>query len=101
MRITNTMMINNTLSNLSTNKSRMSKLDTELATYKKISRPSDDPIVAIRALRFRTSLGDVTRYLERNIPDAEQWMSITESALSKANEMFTDILGYSHLKFHN
>ncbi|HAZ91281.1 MAG TPA: flagellar hook-associated protein 3 [Eubacterium sp.] len=94
MRITNNMMINNSLANLSTNKTRMSKLDTQLATYKKISRPSDDPIIAIRALRFRTSLGDVTRYIEKNIPDAEQWMSITEAALSKANDMFTDILGY-------
>lgn len=49
MRITNNMLINNMLSNLSTNLGRVSKHQNQLATGKKISLPSDDPIIASRA----------------------------------------------------
>ena len=70
MRITNTMMINNSLANIAVNKNQLSTLDTQMSTKKKINRPSEDPIIAIRALRLRSSLNEVTQYLEKNIPDA-------------------------------
>ena len=57
MRITNTMMMNQTLRNVSKSKNNLNTSENELATEKKITRPSDDPIVAIRAL----SLSIVTR----------------------------------------
>lgn len=94
MRITNSMMINSSLANVATNKTQMSKLDTQLSTQKKISRPSEDPVVAIRALRLRSSLTEVTQYLEKNIPDANNWMKVTEGALSEVDEMFRDIVEY-------
>ena len=53
MRITNQMMINNTMSNVQINKYQLNDLDTQLSTQKKINRPSDDPVIAIRALRLR------------------------------------------------
>ena len=52
MRITNTMMINNSLANIAVNKNQLSTLDTQMSTKKKINRPSEDPIIAIRALRL-------------------------------------------------
>lgn len=70
MRITNQMMINSSISNIQVNKNQMNTLSTELSTQKKISKPSDDPIIAIRALRLRSSLDEVTQYLGKNIPDA-------------------------------
>jgi len=54
MRITNNMLINNMLNNLNNNLNRMNKYQNQLATGKKISLPSDDPIVASRALKLRT-----------------------------------------------
>jgi len=88
------MILNNSVSNLSTNKNRMSALDSQLSTYKKISRPSDDPIIAIRALRLRSSLTEVSQYLEKNIPDATEWMSVSEGALVQVDDMFRDVLDY-------
>ena len=70
MRITNQMMINSSISNIQVNKNQINTLSTELSTQKKISKPSDDPIIAIRALRLRSSLDEVTQYLGKNIPDA-------------------------------
>ncbi len=55
MRITNGILINNSLNNINNNKTNMDTLNTQLASEKKIQRPSDDPIIAIRALRFRST----------------------------------------------
>lgn len=94
MRITNSMMINSSLANVATNKTQMNALDTQMSTQKKISRPSEDPVVAIRALRLRSSLTEVTQYLEKNIPDADAWMKVTEGALTEVDDMFRDIIEY-------
>lgn len=91
MRITNRMMINNSLANINVNKNQMNTLDTQLATEKKINRPSEDPIIAIRALRLRTSYNEIMQYLKKNIPDARSWMKITEGALDQANSLITDL----------
>ncbi len=94
MRITNQMMINNTMSNVQINKYQLNDLDTQLSTQKKINRPSDDPVIAIRALRLRSSLDQVVRYLDKNIPDAESWLKTTEGAIDEAYEILTDLYGY-------
>lgn len=91
MRITNRMMINNSLANINVNKNQMNTLDTQLSTQKKISRPSEDPIIAIRALRFRTNLNEIEQYLKKNIPDARSWMSVTEGAMDQANDIIDDL----------
>lgn len=94
MRITNQMMINNNMSNVQINKGQLNKLDTQFTTEKKISKPSDDPIIAIRALRLRSSLDQVTQYLDKNIPDASSWLKTTEGALDEANSIVTDLYNY-------
>ena len=63
-----------------------------MATEKKINRPSDDPVVAIRALRLRTNVSQVTQYYEKNAPDAESWLKITEDALTTVSEVITDMI---------
>ena len=70
MRITNQMMINSSMANIQVNKKQVNTLDTQLSTQKKINKPSEDPIIAIRALRLRASLNEVTQYLKKNIPVA-------------------------------
>ena len=55
MRMTNKIMQNNSLYNINNNKVLQDKLSTQMSTQKKLTRPSDDPVVAIRALRLRTS----------------------------------------------
>lgn len=94
MRITNQMMINSTMSNIQINKNQLNTMDTQLSTQKKINKPSEDPIIAIRALRLRTSLDQVTQYLTKNIPDAASWLSTTEGAMDEAYNVITALNTY-------
>lgn len=92
MRMTNKIMQNNSLYNINNNKVLQDKLSTQMSTQKKITRPSDDPVVAIRALRLRTSVSELTQYYEKNAPDAESWLTVTEKALGTGTEVLTDMV---------
>ena len=91
MRITNKIMQNNSLTNINNNKILQDNLNTQISTQKKITRPSDDPVVAIRALRLRTNLSEITQYHEKNVEDAKSWLSVTEDALGTVSEVITDM----------
>ncbi len=92
MRITNKIMQRNNLSNINTNKVYQDKLSTQMSTQKKVSRPSDDPVVSIRALRLRSNVTEVTQYYSKNIPDAESWLDVTEDALKNLTEIMTNMI---------
>ena len=92
MRITNSMMNNNTKTNININKEYSDKLNTMISTGQKITRPSDDPIIAIRALRLNSNLTEANQYYTKNIPDAEAWMKTTETALSQTDSVLTGIM---------
>lgn len=92
MRITNKIMQNNNLGNINTNKVLQDRLSTQMSTQKKISRPSEDPVVAIRALRLRSNVTEVTQYYSKNIPDAKSWLEVTEGALKNTSEIITDMI---------
>ncbi|HPO77233.1 MAG TPA: flagellar hook-associated protein FlgL [Thermoclostridium caenicola] len=86
MRITNNMLINNIMTHLSSNLNRTMKYQNQLATGKKISMPSDDPIVASRALKLRTDVAEIQQY-SRNMDDALSWMAITEATMNQINDV--------------
>lgn len=91
MRITNKIIQNNAITNINGNKVLEDSLNNQLATGKKINRPSDDPVIAIRALRLRTNLSEVQQYYKKNVPDANSWLKITESAVDTAIEVITNM----------
>lgn len=95
MRITNKIMQRNNLSNINTNKVYQDKLSTQMSTQKKVNRPSDDPVVSIRALRLRSNVTEVTQYYSKNIPDAESWLDVTEDALKNLTEIITSMIRQS------
>ena len=92
MRITNKIVQRNNLSNINTNKIYQDKLSTQMSTQKKISKPSDDPVVAIRALRLRSSVTEITQYYSKNIPDANSWLDVTEDALKNLSQIVTSMI---------
>lgn len=91
MRMTNKIMQNNSLYNINNNKLLQDNLSTQMSTQKKITRPSDDPVIAIRALRLRTSVSELTQFYEKNAPDAESWLEVTGKALVTVTEVLTDM----------
>lgn len=94
MRVTNQMMINSSIANIQANKNQINNMDTQLSTQKKINKPSDDPIIAIRALRLRSSLDQVTQYVDKNIPDASSWLSVTQDALAQGYDIVYQLYSY-------
>ncbi|MCI8692965.1 MAG: hypothetical protein HFH91_09545 [Lachnospiraceae bacterium] len=92
MRITNRIMQRNNLSNINTNKIYQNKLSNQMSSQKKINRPSDDPVIAIRALRLRSNVTEITQYYSKNIPDAESWLKVTEDAISNLSQIITNMI---------
>lgn len=90
MRITTKMMQNTSLRNLNTNKARQEKLVNQMTTGKKISRPSDDPIIAIRSLKLNSTLDKIDQYYEKNSKDAQNWIELTASAISTVSDMLSN-----------
>ena len=90
MRITNKIMQNNSLYNINNNKVTEDQLNTMMATGKKINRPSEDPVIAIRALRLRSNVTQLSQYYEKNCKDAESWLDVTGDALSTVTSVLTD-----------
>jgi len=80
------MLINNMMQNLSNNLVKTQKYFNQLASGKKISLPSDDPIVASKALKLRTDVAEINQY-KRNTDDAMAWMDITESTLNHMTDL--------------
>ena len=91
MRITNSMMTANTKANINVNKANEDKLNTMTASGQKITRPSDDPVVAIRAMRLNTSLTELDQYHGKNIPDADAWFTDTETALMQTDDILSSM----------
>lgn len=93
MRITNTMMRNNSLLNMQKNKVAYNKYLEQYNTQKKITRPSDDPTIAVRALKYRTTLVEIKQY-KSNIADATAWMDATETYLKDVNGRMEEMISY-------
>lgn len=92
MRITNKIMQNNSLSNINLAKVAEDHRGSQVSSGKKIVRPSDDPIVAIRSLRLRSSVTEITQYYSRNAKDADAWLKTTEDAITQVTDVITDMI---------
>ena len=91
MRVTRKMMNDNSIYNINANKEYMDKVNTQMATQKKFVDPSDDPITAIRALRFQSNLSEVTQFLDRNVSDAISWTESTQTSIDTARELMRSL----------
>lgn len=91
MRITNNIIMRNSMTNIGGTKGAVNTTNTQMTTQKKINRPSEDPVIAIRSLRLSTELSKVNQYYERNIPDARSWMEVSETAISNMKDLVTDM----------
>lgn len=83
MRITQSMMSNSMLRNLSNSYSDLNKYSEQLSSGKKITKPSDDPVVATKGMGYRTEVRDVAQY-KRNLSEAQSWIDNSDSAMSNA-----------------
>ncbi|MCI2253004.1 flagellar hook-associated protein FlgL [Domibacillus sp. PGB-M46] len=83
MRVTQSMLTGNMMKNLTSSMNRLDTLNTQVATQKKISRPSDDPVVAMKGMNYRRSLQEVEQF-QRNFSEAYNWVENSDETLDKA-----------------
>lgn len=82
MRVTQSMLSSNMLRNLNTSYSKMSKYQNMLDSGKVITRPSDDPVVAVKGMGYRIDL-DKSQQYQRNLREANTWLDTTDEALDQ------------------
>lgn len=82
MRVTQSMLSNNMLRNLSNSYSKLGKYQDQITTGKKVNRPSDDPVVVMKGIGYRTELNKVQQF-SRNIGEAYNWLDTTDDTLDK------------------
>ncbi|MCR4612144.1 MAG: flagellar hook-associated protein FlgL [Lachnospiraceae bacterium] len=91
MRVTNNMIMKSSTNNVNATKVNVNEKNNQMTTNKKISRPSEDPVVAIRSLRLSTTLNKLDQYVDKNIPDAASWLEVTETAILNMKSLVTDV----------
>lgn len=84
MRVTQSMLTQNSLRNISNSYLKMGQYQDQLSSGKKITKPSDDPVSAMKGMAYRTDLSDVSQY-KRNLSELHTWMDNSESGMNQAN----------------
>ncbi|WP_088070584.1 flagellar hook-associated protein FlgL [Gottfriedia luciferensis] len=85
MRVTQTMISNNMLRNLGNSYSKLDKYNDQLASGKKISRPSDDPVIAMKGIYYRSDVTQVEQY-KRNLSEGYSWIESSDDSLDKVTQ---------------
>lgn len=94
MRVTNQMVTGNSLRNMQRSMQRVSNLNEQVTTGKKISAPSDDPVIAIRALKLRTTCDQLDQYKNKNVKDAMSWVDTTQTSVQNVYDRLQDVYYY-------
>jgi flagellar hook-associated protein 3 FlgL len=86
MRVTQNMLNNNMLRNLHNSMGNMNKLQEQLSSGKKISKPSDDPVIAARAVYYRSAVIENEQYVS-NLNQARSWLEMSDKSLEEGNNV--------------
>lgn len=90
MRITQNMLSSQFMRNINLSLTNMQKLQQQLASGKLVSKPSDDPVVAVRSIQYNSQLKEFEQY-QRNLGTAVKWMDTTDTVLQEAHNIFKTI----------
>ena len=85
MRVTSQMIMDSSLHNIELNQDRIEQLQGQITSGSRITKPSDDPIGAARALNLEDSIAQSQQY-QRNIDHAKSWLNTTDAALDAVTQ---------------
>lgn len=92
MRITDNSIVGDFLTSLTRSRVRINRLNTQLATQKKIQKVSDDPIVASTLMRLNVDLGRVESF-KANVVDGMSTLKMTAASLGKVSDILQQVKG--------
>lgn len=90
MRITQNMMTDQFIYNITNTNNQMQNLENELSTGKTLNEPSDNPLAVSQDMSIRSSLSQTTAY-QSTINSGLTWMQNTSSALSQMQTALNSI----------
>lgn len=85
MRVTNKVLNDNFLRNLSNNLNQMSKYQKQLTSGKIVSRPSDDPLLVGKIMSMDINIKQNEQY-NTNISSSLGWVKTQDTALGDATK---------------
>ncbi|MDQ0659998.1 flagellar hook-associated protein FlgL [Paenibacillus sp. W2I17] len=86
MRITNNMLSSQLILNLNRNAQQMNNTQTQLATGRKINKPSDDPVGITYSLRYRAELSSNEQY-QKNVDSTISWLDFNDTVMDQAGSV--------------
>ncbi len=90
MRVTNSMVMNSTLSDLNRSLERLQQNQTELASGRVIRKVSDDPTGATSAMKIRSHLRRTEQY-QRVANDSDSWLATADTALVSGLDLMSRV----------
>ena len=63
----------------------LSRIQDQLASGKKITRASQDPVVAMNGMRYRTQVAEISQF-RRNLSETYNWIEQADSALTEVTQ---------------
>ncbi len=84
MRVTQSMLANNSLKHINQGYRRLGELNEQLNSGKKITRASQDPVIAMRGMRYRAQVAQIGQF-KSNLNEVYNWLETSDSALDDAN----------------
>lgn len=88
MRVTQGMIAKNSLRYINSSYGKLDKLQSQISSGKKITKASDDPIVAMKSLKYNTRLSQVEQY-KSNVSQAYTWLENSEDNITEG----IDVMG--------
>jgi len=82
MRVTQSMLSNNMLRNLSNSFAKIGKYQEQITTGRKFTRPSEDPVATVKGMSYRTDLNKAEQFT-RNLQTVNTWLDTTDDALDQ------------------
>jgi flagellar hook-associated protein 3 FlgL len=90
MRITDAMIRERILCNMNASLTKVRIAQTQIATGKRVLKPSDDPMAISRSTKVKALLRDNEQF-QKNIDDALAWIESSELAVTQMNEVLTEL----------
>ena len=90
MRVTDTILKNNFLTNLNFASQRLFEKETRVLTGKRVNKPSDNPVDALNALSIKQRLDEIEQY-RRNISRTKAFLQNTETIITQASDVFARV----------
>jgi len=91
MRVTRNMIVKNFLARAEMQYERLSELTTQIASGRRVNKPSDDPSGLARIHRYEAAISRIERY-SVNVNTAYSWSQTTQDSIGQASDLVLQAL---------